>query len=117
MPQSTIPIPKPPISKNQAKKQVFRSDCESYRPLFEKYDWNVDTMMRIMYLESKCNPNALNDSPRTRDYSVGLLQINLYGNLKYDRPSASILKNPATNIKIGYEIYKHQGYNAWSVYK
>jgi soluble lytic murein transglycosylase-like protein len=81
--------------------------CESYRTLFEAYDWNVTTAMAIMQAESGCNPSAV--SP-TNDH--GLMQINqglqIYGAGIYD---------PATNIRIAYtEKYQKGGWGHWSVY-
>ncbi len=87
--------------------QAAGGNCESYRPLFAKYDWNVNTAMAIMQAESGCRPTAV--SP-TDDH--GLMQINhgveIYGQQIYD---------PAFNIAIAYsEKYEKGGWRHWSVY-
>lgn len=92
------------------------ASCEQYRPLLAQYSWNVDTMLRIMKAESGCRPESLNNNPRTRDYSVGLLQVNLYGKLKASRPPEAELKIPQKNIEASYKIFKSQGYKAWTTF-
>ena len=96
--------------------------CESYRPLLEQYDWDVDTVLKIMKGESGfrnsvyCKHWALNDTPATRDYSVGLMQVNLFGNLALERPSEEELKIPEKNIAFAYKIYSDAGtFIPWGV--
>ena len=77
------------------------SKCEQYRPLFLRYDWNVDVAMAIAASESSCNPNAV--SP-TFDY--GLMQ--LHGVRIFD---------PAQNIRYAYyEKYLKGGWGHWTQY-
>jgi hypothetical protein len=99
------PIPKPqPIG------------CEHYTDLLSKYDWNTAVMARIMYFESRCNPNAVGDNYPIKGLhapSCGLFQIRTLSS----RPSCEQLKDPATNVEWAYKIYKGQGYKAWSVCK
>lgn len=90
--------------------------CDLYRAEVEKYDWDPDTMMRIMKAESGCNPEALNDNPATGDYSVGLLQINLYGGNAAHRPPEEELLIPKNNIAFAYELFKNGGYHHWTTY-
>ena len=85
----------------------------NYYYLLLEYDWCPDTMYRIMRCESRFNPSAHNFSHRTKDDSWGLLQINLYGNLKKERPSAEWLLIPENNIEFAYKLWISQGYNAW----
>jgi len=90
------------------------SGCESYRNLIAQYDWNVETMMRAMRLESGCNPNAVGDQYVIGGVyapSCGLLQVRTLPG----RPSCDQLKDPAFNIATAYNIWKGQGYRAWSV--
>ena len=91
------------------------ADCEAYRPLVEQYDWNVDVVLNIMRAESGCSPKALNNNSKTKDHSVGLMQINTYGSLSSDRPNPEHLFLPENNIAYAYELYKNGGYRHWSV--
>lgn len=43
------------------------------------------------------------------EHSVGLLQVNQDSH----NYSTSVLSDPLSNLKIGYEIYKREGANAW----
>lgn len=89
------------------KSQVVLSSCESYKPLFEQYDWNVNVAMAIMQAESSCNASAISpvNSDGVRDY--GLMQLH----------GMDIL-NPAQNIEAAYrQKYLTQGWRAWSTYK
>ena len=74
--------------------------CEQYRSEVAKYNWPVNTVLRIMKAESRCNPNAV--SP-TNDH--GLMQ--LHGIPIYD---------PAKNIAYAYnEKYMKGGFSHWTV--
>lgn len=92
--------------------------CEQYRGILAQYDWDVDLMMAIMQAESSCNPEAVGDKTltfqkngRTYGYSKSLLQIRqLPGREHCDTFDPDII------VKCGYDIWKSQGYNAWSVY-
>ena len=70
--------------------------------------------LRIAICESGLNPNALNDNPRTSDYSVGLFQINLYGELAKSRPSEEWLRVPENNVAYAYEMYQRSGWTPWT---
>lgn len=85
------------------------ANCEAYRSIISQYNWNVDTAMRVMFAESGCRYWALNNTPATGDYSVGLFQINLYGRNAINRPSEAQLKDPATNIAWAYKFYAGNG--------
>lgn len=89
--------------------------CQEYLPLVERYDWDSDIVLRIMRAESGCVPYALNNNPNTRDYSVGLMQINVYGDLAKNRPSPEELFIPENNIAYAYSLYQSGGYGHWSV--
>ena len=91
-------------------------ECIDFYDEVARYDWDTDIVMNIMNLESGCNPLALNDNPNTGDYSVGLMQINLYGANANHRPSEEELKIPEKNIEYAYELYQNGGYNHWTVY-
>ncbi len=51
--------------------------CSKYIPEIEKYPWNTVTAIKIMYLESKCNPKAKNlkDSHKGCMGSYSLMQL------------------------------------------
>lgn len=68
-------------------------------------DWNDELAVKIFNCESGLNPKALNDNPRTGDFSVGIAQINLYGNLAKDRPSKEQLQDAKFNIDYAYTLY------------
>jgi hypothetical protein len=79
---------------------TYPINCEAYRPLVEKYNWNVNVAMAVMYAESGCNPNAV--SP-TNDH--GLFQ--LHGIPIY---------NPAQNVAYAYHNkYMQGGWSHWVV--
>lgn len=78
------------------------------------------TMAAIAVAESSLNPGALN--PKGKDLSYGLWQINMLGKLGVERRSDyglnsnEELYDPATNARVAYEVYKEQGFDAWSAY-
>jgi hypothetical protein len=79
-------------------------------------------MTAIAFAESGGNPSALNDNPSTGDLSYGLWQINMIGGMGPQRRSQfgissnSQLFDPLTNAKAAYDVYKQQGFGAWSTY-
>lgn len=106
-PQPAKPV-EPETPKAQAKAEVqtqVPQGCESYRPLLAKYNWDVNTMYAIMRAESSCNPTAVNTHNYDGVYDYGLLQLH-----------GQVIYNPAANIEAGYNIWKRQGYTAWSVF-
>lgn len=104
------------ISNGLLEKGRLFGDCEQYRHIVERYEWNADIVLAIMEAESGCDTSVVNDNPATGDYSVGLMQINIYGaNAKY-RPSEQALKDPATNIAYAYSLWKSSGFQSqWGV--
>lgn len=109
-------VPEVPLAvKSSPKATVVRPvGYYAWDDLLRKYDWNINTARRIMWCESGGNPTAVNDNPRTGDYSIGLFQINLYGNLKYSRPSEEWLKIAENNAEYAYKMYKSSGWDPWS---
>jgi hypothetical protein len=77
-------------------------------------------MAAIAMGESSGKPTAFN--PKGRDLSYGLWQINMLGNMGPERrrlfgiQSNEELFDPKINAKAAYQIYKQQGFRAWSVY-
>lgn len=102
----------------EVKKVNTIPECNQYRHLVEKYDWDTELVMKIMELESSCRPEVVNNNPKTGDHSIGLMQINLFKDLKHTRPSEEELKDPAQNLEFAYQLYKNRGnYKDWSTYK
>ena len=75
-------------------------------------------MLAIMAAESGCDPTAIgdktlvySDNDREYGYSVGLMQIRMLPGREYcDTLDVTI------NLKCAYNIWKGQGYNAWTQY-
>lgn len=84
-------------------------NCEQYRSLVSQYSWNVETVLKIMFAESGCNPNSLS---RTSDR--GLMQINRVHASKVGG-DLNKLYDPATNIAVAYQIYADSNWYPWSV--
>lgn len=82
--------------------------------MIASYDWDYETAYAVMMCESGGDPSAVNDNPVTKDMSVGLYQVNLFGDNALTRPSEEWLKNPANNIYYAHELYKSGGwYTHW----
>jgi hypothetical protein len=87
-------------------------DCEAYRSLISKYDWDVTYAMAICMAESQGNPDAEGDV-NTPYHSYGLMQIRGFSS----RPSKEKLFDPEINIETAYKIWKEKGnFCAWSTY-
>jgi hypothetical protein len=104
-------------SNKEAPSSLYNGVCSDYYEEMSKYDWNVEFMLKVMQGESNCRPNAkgdnhltFNQNNRIYGYSVGLLQIRILpGREHCDTYDIS------TNILCAYNIYKSQGYKAWTV--
>lgn len=93
-----------------------KTPCEYYKDIIRSYDWNDEIAINIMLKESECDADVVNDNPVTKDYSVGLFQINLYGSNAKHRPSEEELKDPKTNIEFAYNLWKEYGFQSqWGV--
>lgn len=86
-------------------------NCAAYTGLVAQYDWDSRVALAVMKAESGCNPSAA--SPAC---DSGLMQINCVHIAKVGGNLAA-LKDPATNIKVAYQIYSAQGWNPWVVYQ
>lgn len=78
-------------------------------------------MAAIAIAESGGNPSSLNDNPHTGDYSVGLWQINYYGDMLADRTRAygspqALRASPTAQARAAVSIYNGQGLKAWTTY-
>jgi hypothetical protein len=91
-----------------------KQDCT----LVEKFkDWDTHLMYAICMGESKGDPNAHNYSDKSKDDSWGLMQVNLYGNLKLSRPSPEQLTNADFNIDYAHSLWLGRGLDHWGAYK
>lgn len=109
------------IAEDQMPPEVIQTSvpsiCNDFRGLVEQYDWDPEIVLEIMNAESGCNPDALNNNPSTRDYSVGLMQVNIYGSNAQNRPPETTLRVPSENLAFAYELYSTGGFSHWSVCK
>lgn len=103
--EETLTAPEPVVTT-----QV--GDCS----LVNGYDWDVRTAYAVCMGESSNDPTNHNYSDDTRDDSWGLFQINLYGDLKYSRPSPERLVDPAFNVNYAYGMWSHGGWSQWGAY-
>lgn len=98
--------PKPEPAPVQVAK--LPTNCEAYRSLVAKYNWNVNVAMNVMRAESGCNPYAVNrtDNHKVCMGSYGLFQISCHSGAVYD---------PAANVSIAYSKYQARGWQPWGV--
>lgn len=89
--------------------------------------------LSIAKAESGLNPKAMNTNIKTGDYSIGLFQINLLGNLFEGRYKRAVylgykgektrealtewLKDADNNIKFAKSLRETSGWSQWSTYK
>jgi len=94
--------------------------CTQWEHLLEANGLPVEQFSRIMYRESRCNPNARNRSSGAR----GLLQVmpqhvTRWGSCtdlmrEYGACTVDALYDPGWNVHLGRAIYDRQGTNAWA---
>jgi hypothetical protein len=91
--------------------------CVPYLPLVEKYDWNVQTAISVMYAESGCNPNAvnLNDTHTVKKDKINKELWYCTGSFGLYQTSCAnvVYYDPALNIALAYQIYEVQSWKAW----
>lgn len=76
-------------------------------------------MTAISKNESGFNAGILNDTPATGDYSVGLFQVNYYGNLAQSRtaefgPPSSLAADPLAQAEAAKTLFNQAGYSPWA---
>ena len=92
-------------------------DCDSFRPLIDKYGLPWDWSRRIMQRESHCDPSAFNGSGR--DESRSLFQLNTKGSMwaAWQRlcgvQTKDQLFDPEWNIKCAAAAYRVLGAKPW----
>lgn len=80
-------------SKRPEPVQLLRStsgNCEQWRALVSRFDWNADIVLLVMKNESGCNPNNISTN-KNGSHDYGLMQLN----------NIQIL-DPAANIEYAY---------------
>ncbi len=89
----------------------------SYYNEIAKYDWNVSVAYAIMMAESNGNPEAVNwrDNHKVCKGSFGLFQMACSHIDSYGLTSDNI-KDPETNIRAAYLLYKQRGWRPWGAY-
>ncbi len=91
-------------------------DCESWRPLFDKYDLPFDLFRPMMWRESNCT-NAHTYNQRTRDDSWGVLQVNTW-HMRQAWADAgfpvSYISTPEGGVAAVAFLYSHCGLGPWT---
>ena len=95
---------------------------EQLKEILRRAGWPdslLDIMAAIGLAESSGNPRAINPGfgaggRRTREYSLGLWQINTLAHPQYDKNR--LISDPVYNAKAALEIFRKQGLRAWGAY-
>jgi len=80
-------------------------------------DWKgqEEHALAIAVCESNLSAKAFNG--KGKDFSIGIYQINLHGNLALTRPSREWLENPRNNIDYAHGMFLKEGFKPWSCSK
>ena len=73
---------------------------------------NAPRMICIIGRESQWNPRAVS---RTGDH--GLMQLNAYSWRRSFGARWASVYDPVANVRMGYDIYRIQGFRAWTAYR
>lgn len=118
---TSLAVPNLAIAVDSGKQITYRvpEQCSKYVEEVERFNWDTTIIIRIMYLESGCRHTAVGDGHLTFNagaygMSCGLMQVRI---LPKRGVTCEQMKDPKKNIAMAYEVYKSQGYKAWSVYK
>lgn len=79
---------------------------------FRADDDSAATAVAIAKAESGFNAGVYGDA--AKGGSIGLWQINLPSNPQYD---ANELRDPSTNARAAFALYRTRGFNPWCTYK
>lgn len=77
-----------------------------YEELICSYDWDCSKAMRVMFCESRGDPNAYSAG------NIGLFQINAIHRGRVGGEERE-LYDPTTNVRVAWEIYREQGWQPW----
>ncbi len=109
-----IPVEAPTMAVHEQKPDFStKTGIEAY---IRSKDWKgqEDLAVKIAVCESGLKSTAYNGNAHTGDSSVGIFQINLYGNLAKERPSREWLSDPKNNIDYAHEMYLKEGFRPWT---
>lgn len=107
------PIESTPEPQNRAVSNLTtQEDVRDY--ITQVFGSQAKNAIAVAKCESGLNPTRINNNPRTKDYSVGVFQINLFGSLRNGRPAEDKLLDAKFNIDYAYEMYQRQGWGPWS---
>lgn len=94
--------------------------CPQWRATALEAGWSEQEwprLERIIWRESRCNPDAFNG--RRRDRSIGLVQVNVKGRLLAHRRAVCGIDEPAelfdpyTNLACAEAIHEQAGWQPW----
>lgn len=92
-------------------------DCESWRPLFDRYGIPFDAALPLMRRESRCVVGAHNGNSGTADDSFGPLQTNRFGRLAawWDSGgyTAAVMSTPEGAVAAAAVLYRMCGWGPW----
>lgn len=94
--------------------RLNRSQIGQY---LQQAGWNVEIiplMTAIIFGESSGCLDAINPGKTTREYSIGLAQINTLAHPQYDQ--SLLASDPVYNLRAALQIYQRQGLRAWGAY-
>lgn len=100
------PKPAAPVAPAATAATTGSGDCQAE---IAKYNWNVATALAVGQAESGHATWKVNDNQATGDYSVGCMQINIYGGNARSRPSEAQLKDASVNVAYAYKLYTSNG--------
>lgn len=124
---ATVKVAKKPIEvkKEEVVKETteYTGNCEEFRSIISKYQWNVETAMHICAAESGGIPTRINDHDYHRradgtiicSSSLGLMQISCEHEPTFGVTEEELL-DPEKNIEIAYKIYLDGGFHPWTTY-
>lgn len=111
IPGSTLPLPTTTTIPTP-----IDGDCESWRPLLERYRIPYDEALPYMRRESRCSM-AWNGDASTEDDSWGPLQANRYGRLAAWWDSGgytlAVMQTPEGSVAAAAVLYHSCGWGPW----
>lgn len=117
----------------QAVEEVEEKEKTITEKIVNVFGEEGELALAIAKAESGLNPKAMNTNSNTGDYSIGIFQINLIGNLFDGRLKRARhlgytgegtrealtewLQDEDNNINYAYSMSRTNGWSAWSTYK